>query len=181
MFDRIFYNLERFEDGEWIDLFGGYDKTEVKAWSEVCRRKEPGQYRITEEAESYAVLLQDISAIRVSNLPTDTEVVILSEKFFLEYASTLESYTVKHLVVNVNGIIPEHADSAYLLTQVEGPTKDGKEFRWEHLTLCATEADADDYIAKLMDSDEGWEADDNGIYKKRLGCHIYKRSVKVLP
>ena len=91
--------------------------------------------------------------IRASNLPTDTKVVILSEKSFLEYASKLESYTVKHLVANVTGIIPDNADSVYLLAQVEGPAKDGKEFRWDHLTLCATEADADDLITELMESD----------------------------
>ena len=148
MLGRVFYNLERKEKGKWIDFLGSYDKADTEAWMNECKADEPGEYRIREVKEEFGWLLTDLCAVRMSELPQDKEVIILSPETFLEYISRLGSFKAEVLSIGENGELGDK-DSAYILTLEEDPMEDGKERKWDFQNLCATEEDADKLIARL--------------------------------
>lgn len=181
MLKRIDYNLERFENGEWTDLFGSYDLDDVIAWRGQCSRKIPGEYRITELTESYAIHIQNINATRMS-LPIEDEAVFLSEKSFLEYIAKLDGFSVDYLSTFGNQVIRDDADSIYLVTRIEGPTKDGIEFRQRIGILFPTEEDADNYTDGFVNSDDFWDQKEDRINQdRRLKIRFAKRRVLVIP
>lgn len=185
MFKRTFYNLERNENGEWVDLLGSYDRVDTEAWMEKCRVEEPGIYRIREVKEEYAMLLTEISEIRMSDLPQDKEVVILNPEAFLDYTSRLESFRVQYATVGENGEVGGR-ECAYILTLEEDPMEDGVERRWDYLDICATEDDAEALIAELKREEEECRADKGGRYydektaERCLNRRYYKREIKIL-
>ena len=181
MLKRIDYNLERFENGEWTDLFGSYDLDDVVAWREQCGRKIPGEYRIMEQTESYAIHIQNINATRMF-FPIEDEVVFLSERSFLGYIAKLDSFSVDYLPTFGNQIIREDADSAYLVTRIDGPTKDGIEFRQRIGILFPTEEDADNYIGGFLNSNDFWDQPGDQLEVGRaLKIRFAKRKVRVIP
>lgn len=185
MFERIYYNLEKKEKGEWADLLGSYDKADIEAYMEECKAEEPGTYRIREVKEEYAMLLTKIYVARMSELPTDEEVVILSPGTFMDYTSKLVGYCAQCLTVGANGDIGDR-NIAFILTLEEDPMADEKERKWDFLNLCATEDDADALIASLKEEEEEcWADTDDETYdgetaKRCLNRRYYKREIKVL-
>jgi hypothetical protein len=185
MFQRVYYNLEKYENGQWQDYLGSYDLADFNAWREECQAEDPGEYRTSEQVEQYAVLIKDIMVVRISERPIDQEVVILSARSFMDYISKLESFSVSYLTVNAHGVVAPDAETAYLLTLEEDPMADGLERKWDFLNLCATETDADALIAKLKRNEEEiWMDSDDSEYedtKKRcLERRYYKRAIKVI-
>lgn len=186
MFERIFYNLEKKEKGEWTDLLGSYDKTDTEAWMEERKAYEAGTYRIREVKEEYAVLLTKIRTYWMSELPEDKEVVILNPGTFMDYTSKLNEYYAQCITAGEHGEIGDR-DTAYLLTLEEDPIEDGKERKWDLLDhLCATESDADALIAYFKEREKEWWANkDDKTYDEKtatrcLNRRYYKREIKVL-